>query len=93
MGRPFLPAELEAVCLFDDSSEQYGLMSIGWMQGERVSGAILLLRIKSGKIWVEEDATDAPIAEDLVQAGIPIQDIVLGFQPPQIRAQTAFAVA
>jgi hypothetical protein len=90
---PFLPPGLDVTCLFDDVSGQYALLTIGWMQGERVSGTTLLLRIRDGKIWVEEDGTDAPIADDLVQAGIPCQDIVLGFQPPEIRAYTAFAAA
>jgi XisI protein len=90
---PFLPAGLEVTCLFDDTSGQYALLSIGWMQSERVCGTTLLLRIKDGKIWVEEDATDAPIADDLVQTGIPRDDIVLGFHPPQMRACTAFAAA
>ncbi len=91
LARPSLPPGLEVTCLFDDESGQYALLSVGWMQGERVSGATLLLRIKDGKIWVEEDGTDAPIADDLVQAGIPRQAIVLGFQPPEVRASTAFA--
>ena len=91
MARPFLPEGMEVTCLFDDSSAQYALLSVGWMQGERVSGNTLLLRIKDGKIWVEEDGTDAPIADDLVEAGVSCQDIVLGFQPPEFRAYTTFA--
>ena len=90
---PSLPPGLEVTCLFDDMSGQYALLSVGWMQGERVCGVTLLLRIKGDKIWVEEDATDAPIADDLVEAGIPRQDIVLGFQPPEIRSYTEFAAA
>lgn len=93
IARPSLPEGLEVTGLFDDVSRQYALLSVGWMQGERVSGAILLLRIKDGKIWVEDDGTDAPIADDLVEAGIPIHDIVLGFQPPEMRIHTEFAAA
>ena len=93
LALPSLPPGLEVTCLFDDGSGQYALLTIGWMQGERVSGTTLLLRLKDGKIWIEEDETDAPIAEDLVQVGIPHQDIILGFQPPEMRVYTAFAAA
>ena len=82
---------LKVTCLFDDVSGQYALLTIGWMQGERVCGATLLLRIKGNQIWVEADETDAPIAEDLVQEGIPHQDIVLGFLSPEMRIHTAFS--
>ena len=91
IARPSLPEGMEVTCLFDDESGQYALMSIGWMQGERISGTTLLLRIRDGRIWVEEDGTDAPIADDLVEAGVPRRSIVLGFQPPEIRAFTEFA--
>ena len=91
IARPFLPTGLELACVFDDSSGYYVLLTLGWMNGERVSGATLLLRIKDGKVWVEEDQTDAPIAEDLVEAGISSKEIVLGFQPQEMRTHTAFA--
>jgi hypothetical protein len=90
---PSLPAGLEVTCLCDDVSGQYALLTVGWMQRERVCGATLLLRIKNGQIWIEADETDAPVAEDLVHAGVSPHDIVLGFQPPEMRAQTAFAAA
>ena len=86
-----LPEGLEVTCLFDDATGQYALLSVGWMLGKRVSGAILLLRIKNGKIWIEEDGTDAPIADDLTAEGIPNEDIVLALQPPEMRRHTEFA--
>jgi hypothetical protein len=93
LARPSLPEGLEVTCLFDDATAQYALFSIGWMQEERVSGATLLLRIKDGKIRVEEDWTDAPIVDDLIAAGVPKEDIVLAFHPPEVRSSTDYAVA
>jgi hypothetical protein len=93
LAHPSLPEGLEVTCLFDDAAAQYALLTLGWMRGERVSGTTLLLRIKDGKIWVEEDGTDAPIAEDLIEAGVPREDIVLAFHPPEMRALTDYAVA
>jgi hypothetical protein len=93
LARPSLPEGLEVSCLFDDATAQYALLTLGWMQGERVSGTTLLLRIKDGKIRVEEDWTDAPIAHDLVEAGVSREDIVLAFHPPELHSLTDYAVA
>src|SRR5262249_9007919 len=93
LARPSLPEGLEVTCLFDDTTGLYALLTIGWLKQERVSGTTLLLRIKDGRIGVEEDWTDAPIVDDLVDAGIPRQDIILAFQPPEARASTEHAVA
>jgi hypothetical protein len=84
---------MEVTCLFDDLTAQYALLSLGWMQGERVSGTTLLLRIKDGKVRVEEDWTDAPILDDLIEAGVPKEDIVLAFHPPEQRDLPEYAVA
>jgi hypothetical protein len=93
IARPSLPDGIEVTCLFDDKTGQYALLSIGWMQGERIGGNILLIRIKGGTIWVEEDGTDSPFADELVAAGVPHTNIVLGFQPPEARRYTEFAAA
>ena len=34
-----------------------------------------------------------PVTEELIQAGVPKEDIVLGFHEPEIRPYTGFAVA
>ena len=45
------------------------------------------------KVWVQQDGTEEGVALELVAAGIPKEHIVLGFQPPERRAWTDFAVA
>jgi XisI protein len=35
------------------------------------------VRIRDHKFWIEEDRTEDDIANDLVQAGVPHEDIVL----------------
>ena len=51
----------------------------------------MYLRIKEGKIWVEEDWTDLCVVDDLLAAGISKGDIVLGFHHPSKRPLTEFA--
>jgi hypothetical protein len=85
-------AGLETYCVFDEERDHYLLVTIGWDQRCRVRGASLYLRIKDGKIWIEEDMTEDGIANQLVSAGVPSDDIVLAFQPPEMRTLTEFAV-
>jgi len=84
---------VDTVCVFDDERGHYLLLKTGWAKGRRVRGMTLFVRLREGKIWVEEDWTEEGIATDLVRAGVPPTDIVLAFHPPEARATTAFAVA
>ena len=42
---------------------------------------------------IQYDDTEEGIATDLLEAGVPKADIVLGFRHPKIREYTGFAVA
>lgn len=79
--------------IFDDQHNHYLIREIGWTDKGRVRQTILHLTIRNGKIWVEEDWTEEGVATFLVQHGVPQKDIVLGFQPPDIRQYSEFAVA
>jgi hypothetical protein len=86
---------VETLVVTDPEHDQYGLYRYGWREGtgERISNTVFLARIKDGKVWIEEDNTDLALADELVKAGIPKEDIVLAFQPPELRHLTEFAVA
>jgi hypothetical protein len=71
--------------LFDDDSGNYALVYLGWEKNRRVQKTALHLRLKDGKIWVEVDDTDRGIANALLRAGAPRQDIVLAFHAPELR--------
>ena len=79
--------------LFDEKHDHYMLLSVGWLKRKRMRGTTVYLRLKDGKVWVEEDWLEEGIVKDLLAAGIPQQDIVLGFQHPDMRPLTEFAVA
>lgn len=49
--------------------------------------------IINGKVWIEHDGTVPGVAEELVAAGLPREDIVLGFRPPHLRQYTGFGTA
>lgn len=76
----------------DDEHGQYLLVQSGWQGKRYVRHIILHLAIRQDKIWIEEDLTEEGIATWLIQQGVPRQAIVLGFQPPQNRVETALAL-
>ncbi len=51
------------------------------------------LRSESNKIWLELDAPDQEIAQQLINKGIPPSDIVLAFYRPERRKLIGFAIA
>ena len=67
-------------------------MSVGWNGQHRIHGSLLHVDIKNGKIWIQHDGTEEGIANRLVAAGVPKDDIVLAFQSPFKRKFTDFAV-
>jgi hypothetical protein len=84
---------VETLLAFDEVREHFFLIRLGWAQERRVRHLILYVRLKDGKIWVEEDWTETGIATELLKAGVPREDILLAFQPPEMRELSEFAVA
>lgn len=78
---------------FDEKRDQYIWFRFGWQEKKHIQHIIIYLCIKNDKIWVEEDATDLCVVDDLLSAGIPKSDIVLGFHHPTKRSLTEFATA
>ncbi len=79
--------------LFDDLRQSYMLLDIGWYGKKYIHNATIHLEIIKDKIWVQHDDTEAGVVTDLLEQGVPREDIVLGFQPPEMRQYTEFAVA
>ena len=83
----------KAFLLLDPIREHYLLMKMGWYQDNRIKSNVIHVRLKDGKIWIEEDRTEDGIAIDLLQAGVSCEDIILAFHPPRLRPFTEFATA
>ncbi len=77
--------------IFDDATQNYMLVYLGWDKDRRVQKTALHFRIKDGKIWIEADETDEGLANALVRAGVPRHDIVLAFHAPELRRYSEFA--
>jgi hypothetical protein len=83
----------ETFVVFDEERDHYFLHSIGWENSHRIWTTTAYVRIRDGKFWIEIDWTEEGIATDLLEAGVPKEDIVLAFHHPSMRPYTEFAVA
>jgi XisI protein len=87
---PVAADEYEVQTLFDRQHDHYQLLHVGWRNNKRSFGCILHLDIKQGKIWIQHDGTETGIANQLVELGVPKQDIILAFHEPEVRQFTEF---
>ncbi len=88
--------EFENQVIIDKDLRHFQLMRVGWnaSTSERIHHCVLHVDLKEdGKIWVQEDWTEAGIANQLAKKGVPKSDIVLAFYAPYRREDTEFAVA
>lgn len=83
--------DIEIETIFDEANDHYEMMYTGWDEHRRIHGSVLHLDIRDGKVWIQHDGIEGSIAEELVEAGIPREDVVLGFQPPYARRFTEYA--
>ncbi|ABA21081.1 fdxN element excision controlling factor XisI [Trichormus variabilis ATCC 29413] len=88
-----LPDTVGDRLIIDEQRDQYLWLCCGWDGKKRVQHIILYLQIQNGKIWIEEDSTNLAIVDEMLVAGIPQTDIILGFHHPSKRGLTEFAIA
>ena len=86
-------ADFTIIPVSDRQQDRYLLLEEGWEGRKRIHGLLADLEIRGGKIWVQADNTDRPLAEQLLRLGIPREQIVLGFRSPNRRVASEFAVA
>ena len=78
--------------VFDPERDRYQMLTIGWNKQKRVYGTMMHLDIKNNKVWIQENTTEFDLANELVEMGIPKQDIVIGFNTPKMREMTDIAI-
>lgn len=92
--RPANSTDVDTQLILDRERNHYQLVRIGWDKRLFRYSVIFHFDIKpDGKIWIQVNSTDRDVAEELEQMGVPKSDIVIGFQPPQYRPYTGYAVA
>ncbi|MGK7925393.1 MAG: XisI protein [Spirulina sp.] len=83
----------ETCLVFDETRDHYLWLTVDWEGSKRHKYTHIHIRIKNEKIYIEEDWTEEGIATELINLGISPHDIVLAFQPPDVRKFTEFAIA
>lgn len=90
---PYAYGDIQTEAVFDRKNDRYLLVNIGWDEGKRVYAGFVHVDIVNGKIWIQRDGTEHGIAKELVNAGIPKNQIVLGFRSAEFRQYTEYATA
>ena len=78
----------QAVC--DRTSDTYGVCSYGWHKNRRIWGFSIHITVRQDKVCIEHNGCDRDIAQELVNMGIPKEDIVLCFLAPGDRTVEGF---
>ena len=84
--------QIDTETIEDRERDHYEVMHVGWDGQRRVHGSVVHIDIIGDKVWLQYDGTSRPVADELIEAGIPREDIVLAFHPPKVRPLTGFAV-
>lgn len=87
-----VPEETETQLIFDTDRDHYQLVHAGWRQSQRLYGCVIHIDVKDDKIWIQNDGTEVGTANELVEMGVPKEDIVLAFMAPYKRQFTGFGV-
>jgi hypothetical protein len=83
---------LEYQWSMDTERHHYQILATGWEDDVQVNDLIVKIDIIDGLVWVQQDNTDYGVADRLVELGLTKAQIVLGFQPPDLRPDTGFAI-
>lgn len=86
-------SKLAEILVADDENGVFAWQAFGWADGERQSYQRFFARVQDGKIRIEEDWTEEGVATLLLEKGVPANDIVLEFHPPEMRQYTEFALS
>lgn len=84
---------IEKQVIADYQRNHFQLVSVGWNKGSFEHSTILHFDIKNGKVWVQQNWTELPVGDDLIELGIAKSDVVLGFVPEDVRSYSGFAEA
>ena len=84
---------VETLLSTDDQHGVYMVLKNGWRGKDRIQNILIFIRLVKDKVLVEEDWTDFDIVGQLLEAGIPQENIVLAFHHHDLRHLTEFAPA
>lgn len=69
------------------------LVHAGWDKVRRIHGSVIHIDIKNSRVWIQHDGIESGIVDELVEAGIPKDEVVLAFRSPGVKQHTRYAVS
>jgi hypothetical protein len=84
--------EVKIELVFDRENDHYLLVEAGWQNGYRIYGTLLHVDIIDNQVLIQHDGTEEGIAVELIEKGIPKENIILGFRPQQERQYVKFGI-
>jgi hypothetical protein len=90
---PYAHGQIQLETVLDRAADRYLLMLVGWEGIRRVHGCLIHVDIIDGRIWIQRDGTERGVARDLIDAGVPRDQIVLAFRLSEVREDADRAAA
>lgn len=66
--------------VLDDENQTYAVTVVDYPEREEMAGVVILARLLGDKIIIEEDTTDKPLLDALLQRGVPRESILLAYE-------------
>ena len=78
----------------DMKQNAFVMISFGWQNEETYTHLLCFhIEIIKGKVWVHENNTEALIADELMEKGVALEDIILGFVESEMPVYQHLAAA
>jgi hypothetical protein len=91
--RRYATPDARMFTVFDRDDRHFLVMEEGWNGNKRIHTAFVHIERQEGQILIQQDYTNHGIANDLVAAGIPKENIILAYKPPALRSEVEYAAA
>jgi hypothetical protein len=89
---PYAYGDIQIQTVFDRDSDRYLIMLVGRDGIRRVHGCLVHVDLVDEQIWIQRDGTEHGIARDLIEAGVPKEQIILAFRGSAPQPLTAMAL-
>jgi hypothetical protein len=76
--------------LFDDERMSYMAMRVGWLKHKRIHLCLVHIDILGDKMVIQCNNTENMVVTELVEMGIPKENISCGFIPPEAQIHDDF---
>lgn len=85
--------KIDTKMLVDGIRHHYMLLDMGWHRQHFIYNCVFHIDLIDGKVWIQQNRTDADIAKELIEFGVSPNDIVIGFLDEELRAYSGYAVS